>query len=88
MSARTGPTPAARDPSVGVEASNGQGHDENAAPSSYESVTYILALLKPLVEQAQAQEFQLLTYLLEMAVLEASELEFKLKPVVEPATTT
>ena len=70
----------------------GNGHDlgaaAEAAPTGHDSVTYILAMLKPLTEVAQEQKLRLLAYLLEMAVLEASELEFRLRPDPAPTPVT
>jgi len=48
-------------------------------PSRLESVTYILAMTKPLVEIAKARNLPSLVYYLEMAMLESADLEHKLR---------
>ena len=48
-------------------------------PSRLESVAYILAMTKPLVEIAKARNLPTLVYFLEMAVLDAADLELKLR---------
>ena len=48
-------------------------------PSRLESVSYILAMTKPLVEIAKARNLTTLVYYLEMAVLESADLEHKLR---------
>ena len=48
-------------------------------PSRLESVSYILAMTKPLVEIAKARNLPTLVYFLEMAVLDAADLEVKLR---------
>lgn len=48
-------------------------------PSRLESVSYILAMTKPLVEIAKARNLPSLVYFLEMAVLDAADLELKLR---------
>ena len=49
------------------------------APSKLESVSYILAMTKPLVEIAKARNLPTLVYFLEMALLESADLEHKLR---------
>ena len=48
-------------------------------PSRLESVSYILAMTKPLVEIAKARNLPSLVYYLEMAMLESADLENKLR---------
>jgi hypothetical protein len=48
-------------------------------PSRLDSVTYILAMTKPLVEIAKKRKLGSLVYYLEMAVLDAADLENRLK---------
>jgi len=48
-------------------------------PSRLESVSYILAMTKPLVEIAKARNLPTLVYFLEMAVLDAADIEHKLR---------
>lgn len=48
-------------------------------PTPLESVSYILAMTKPLVEIAKARNLPSLVYFLEMAVLDAADLELKLR---------
>lgn len=48
-------------------------------PSRLESVSYILAMTKPLVEIAKARNLPTLVYFLEMAMLESADLEHKLR---------
>ena len=55
-------------------------------PSRLESVAYILAMTKPLVEIAKARNLPSLVYFLEMAVLDAADLEMKLQ-LANPGST-
>ena len=53
-------------------------------PTQLESVSYILAMTKPLVEIAKARDLPSLVYFLEMAVLDAADLESRLRRASPP----
>jgi len=61
---------------------------EFGGPSQLESVSYILAMTKPLIEIAKARGLRSLVYYLEMAVLDAADIEIKLKSLTPPERET
>jgi len=64
------------DPSRGIEPMS---IETLGGPSRLESVSYILAMTKPLVEIAKARNLPTLVYFLEMAVLDAADIEHRLR---------
>jgi hypothetical protein len=56
-----------------------RGDKPDNVPNTLDTVIYIVAILKPLLEITRSRELRTLGYFIEMAVLHASEVEMRLR---------